>query len=162
MTTPSLPVTIRPVQDADLPIFFEQERDSEARTMAAFASRDPNDRRAFSARWANIRADRSIILRTILYGDEVAGNVVCYEGDPGRREVGYWLGKPYWGKGIATAALRAYLAEDTRRPMFAHVAASNHASRRVLHNCGFRIIGHSHAYANVLRREIDELLLRLD
>jgi RimJ/RimL family protein N-acetyltransferase len=55
----------------------------------------------------------------------------------GRREVGYVLGKAFWGQGIATAALRQFIELDTVRPLYAGVALHNVASRRVLEKCGF-------------------------
>jgi RimJ/RimL family protein N-acetyltransferase len=55
----------------------------------------------------------------------------------GRREVGYWLGREFWGKGIATSALQLFLEEISERPLFAFSAHSNPASARVLQKCGF-------------------------
>jgi Acetyltransferase (GNAT) domain len=55
----------------------------------------------------------------------------------GEREVTYWIGRSYWGKGIATGALKAFLAVDQSRPLHARVAYDNVASHRVLEKCGF-------------------------
>ncbi|MBP8242640.1 MAG: GNAT family N-acetyltransferase, partial [Thermoflexales bacterium] len=55
----------------------------------------------------------------------------------GQREVGYWLGREFWGKGIATRALEAFLAIDTTRPLHAFVVHHNLGSIRVLEKCGF-------------------------
>lgn len=52
-------------------------------------------------------ADDSVILKTILFNGQVAGNIVSFV-QSGEREVGYWIGKEYWGKGIATKALAAF------------------------------------------------------
>lgn len=59
----------------------------------------------------------------------------------GEREVGYWIGSAYWGNGIATAALAAFLQQVQMRPLYAHVAKHNRGSLRVLEKCGFTIIG---------------------
>lgn len=67
---------------------------------------------------------------------QVAGNVVCWE-TLGVREVGYWIGRAFWGRGIATKALALFLTEMTTRPVFAYVAAHNVGSIRVLEKCGF-------------------------
>src|SRR5262249_254260 len=40
---------------------------------------------------------------TIVADAQVAGHMLCLERDE-KREVGYWLGRAYWGRGIATAA----------------------------------------------------------
>jgi ribosomal-protein-alanine N-acetyltransferase len=57
-------------------------------------------------------------------------------------EIGYWLGEDYWGKGIATAALRQmtdYGFNQLRfRKLFAGVVAPNIASMRVLEKCGYQ------------------------
>ena len=102
----------------DLPVFFEHQRDPEANRMAAFP---PRDRDAFMAHWTTILRDASVVVRTVLLDGEVAGNVVAFDFE-GRREVGYWIGRAFWGKGVATSALRAFLAEVTERPIYAGVA----------------------------------------
>jgi RimJ/RimL family protein N-acetyltransferase len=56
-------------------------------------------------------------------------------------EVGYWIGEPYWGQGIATAALRLMLnhafQELELKRLFAGVFDFNQASCRVLEKAGF-------------------------
>jgi RimJ/RimL family protein N-acetyltransferase len=130
-------VRLRDVIDSDLPIFFQQQLDPVANEMAAFPARD---REAFMAHWAKIMANESNILKTILYGDQVAGNIVSWEqpGEGSEREVGYWLGREFWGKGIATRALAALLGQVKMRPLYAHVVKHNVASIRVLEKCGFK------------------------
>ena len=95
---------LRDVLDDDLPIFFEQQLDQEANHMAAFTAKDPTDREAFMAHWHNILGIETCIIRTILFNGQVAGSVSSYE-EEGKPEVTYWLGRQYWGKGIATQAL---------------------------------------------------------
>jgi RimJ/RimL family protein N-acetyltransferase len=127
-------VQIRDVEDADLDTFFEQQLDPEATRMAAFPARE---RDAFMAHWAKIRADRTVDLRTISVGGRVAGNIVSWDQD-GKREVGYWIGRPFWGRGIASSALALFLDVVAARPLYAYVAAHNAGSIRVLEKCGFR------------------------
>src|SRR5262249_10111903 len=91
----------------------------------------------------------------------VAGTIGSW-GAPGEREVTYWIGRPHWGKGIATAALNALLAVDRSRPLHARVASDNLASRRVLEKCGFRVIATDRGVAEARSAEIEELVLRLD
>jgi RimJ/RimL family protein N-acetyltransferase len=129
-------ILLRDVTEDDLSIFFEDQMDPEAAHMAAFPSRD---REAFMAHWTRILGDETVITKTIVFDGEVAGNVVSFEWS-GRREVGYWIGRRHWGKGIATTALSAFLDHDTRRPLFAGVAKHNLASIRVLEKCGFTIV----------------------
>ena len=103
--------------------------------MAAFPARE---RIAFMAQWTMILADDTIAKQTILCDQQVAGNIVSWD-EAGAREVGYWLGRDYWGKGVATRALAAFLEHMQTRPVYAHVAKHNIASMRVLQKCGFAI-----------------------
>ena len=155
---PSTSVILREVRESDLPIFFEHQLDPQANAMAAFPSRD---REAFDAHWAKIIADDSVILRTILYDGQVAGNIVCF-GVSGEREVGYWISREYWGKGIATQALSAFLDVVETRPLYAHVASHNLGSIRVLEKCGFAISGEGKGFANARGEEIEEYVLILE
>jgi RimJ/RimL family protein N-acetyltransferase len=132
---PRVEVTLRDVTSDDLPILYEHQRDPEATAMAAFRARDWD---AFVAHWTGIIADPTVAKQTILVEGDVAGNIVSFDG-PGHREVGYWIGRPYWGKGVATAALSAFLRLETTRPLFGHVASHNVASKRVLERCGFTV-----------------------
>jgi RimJ/RimL family protein N-acetyltransferase len=84
--------------------------------------------------------DETVILKTILFEGQVAGNLVSFVLS-GEREVGYWLGREFWGKGIATRALSEFLKQVKERPLYAHVARHNIASLRVLEKCGFRLQG---------------------
>lgn len=153
-------IVLRDVTDDDLPIFFEQQLDPDANYMAAFTSKDPTDRDAFMAHWARIRADETIINRTVVYDGQVAGSVASFE-DDGRLEVTYWLGREFWGKGIATKALATLLEYQTTRPIYARAAKDNTASLRVLQKCGFVITGEDKGYANARGEVIGEYLLTL-
>ncbi len=162
MHFPSSPtlIALRPVIPSDLDVFFQQQLDPAAVRMAAFAPKDPSDRAAFDALWQKTLADQDLIVRTVLYGGQVAGFIVCHTwfGSP---EVGGWLGREFWGKGIATRALRAFLEWVPTRPLYAHVASDNLASLRVLEKCGFRVIGSGRVFAHGRGEEIDELILEL-
>ena len=153
---------LRDVASDDLPIFFEQQLDPEANSMAAFTARDPTNQGAFMAHWHKILADETNIIKTIIFNERVAGSVSSYEEDEGRPEVTYWLGKEYWGKGIATWALKEFLAHHNQiRPIYARVAKDNPGSRRVLEKCGFTVISEGKGFANARGQEIEEFLLEL-
>ena len=127
-------VTLRDVIEGDLPVFFEQQLDPDATSMAAFPAREKD---AFMTHWMmKILGDETIIKKTILFNGHVAGNIVNFK-QADRSLVGYWLGKAYWGKGIATKALMAFLEEVRTRPLYAYVAKHNIGSMRVLEKCGF-------------------------
>ncbi len=152
---------LRPVIDSDLPIIFEQERDETARHMAAFVPKDPNDRAAFDTQFARMRASDAILVRTIVVDDQVAGHIASFDRD-GDREVTYWIGREFWGRGIATDALRAFLEEDLARPMHGRVVKDSIGSRRVLEKCGFEIVGEDKGFADGRGEEVEEYVLRLD
>jgi RimJ/RimL family protein N-acetyltransferase len=126
-------IELRDVVEEDLEAFYEHQADPEASATAVFPSRD---RAAHYQHWRRIMARPDVINRTVLVDGSVAGNVCSWEAD-GQRLVGYWIGREFWGRGVATAALRAYLDEVAERPLFAHVAASNVGSIRVLEKAGF-------------------------
>jgi RimJ/RimL family protein N-acetyltransferase len=128
---------LRDVLESDLDAFFEYQREPEANRMAIFPARD---REAFDAHWRRLLADDSVTKKTIVHEGEVAGNIGCWEQE-GRRLVGYWIGQEFWGKGLATRALRELTDEVTARPLHAWVAASNVGSIRVLEKCGFVRVG---------------------
>jgi RimJ/RimL family protein N-acetyltransferase len=150
-------ILLRDVIDSDLSILFEQQLDPVANQLAAFPARD---RDAFMAHWAKIMADETNMLKAILYGDRVAGNIVSWE-HSGEREVGYWLGREFWGKGIATQALALFLEQVTTRPLYAYVAKHNLASIRVLEKCGFTMIGEDKGLSSAGGEEVEELRLIL-
>jgi RimJ/RimL family protein N-acetyltransferase len=152
-------VQLRDVTESDLFIFYEQQLDSQATQMASFPSRN---KEAFMSHWKNkVLANDSVQVKTILFNGEVAGNIVCFE-QLGEREVGYWLGKEYWGKGIATRALEGFLKTIETRPLYAHVAKHNIGSRRVLEKCGFTIAAEDRFFSEFFGKNIDEYILTLE
>src|SRR5262245_65866893 len=103
-------VLLRDVTETDLPIFFEQQLDPAASQIAAFTAKHPAERAAFTAKWAKILGDDSSTNRTILFGGQVAGSIGAFVAPwSGQLEVTYWIGREFWGQGIATAALKALL-----------------------------------------------------
>jgi [ribosomal protein S5]-alanine N-acetyltransferase len=56
-------------------------------------------------------------------------------------ELGYWIGEPFWGRGIATAAVRGLtdwaFSEFKLTRIFAIPFVDNAVSIRVLEKCGF-------------------------
>src|SRR5438874_11959410 len=116
MSYPPL-VVLREVVDSELPIFFEHQRDPEAARLAAFPSRDHD---AFMTHWAKLRREPSNIIRTIVCDGQVAGNIGSWIAED-KRLIGYWIGRDFWGRGVATAALAALVAEGKEPPPHAFV-----------------------------------------
>jgi RimJ/RimL family protein N-acetyltransferase len=128
-------VTLRLPLETDLPILFEQQLDPQATAMAAFPSRD---RGPFMLHWEKIMNDKAVTIRVIVHKGKIAGHLLCWKQNY-EQEVGYWLGREFWGRGIASAALMEFLKVVTIRPLYAHVIQHNIASRRVLEKCGFSL-----------------------
>jgi RimJ/RimL family protein N-acetyltransferase len=147
-------VSLRDVAEADLPILFDHQRDEEANRMAAFP---PRAWKAFVTHWTGILADDRITKKTVLVAGQVAGNIVSFERD-GAREVGYWVGRGYWGKGVATSALAAFLGQVSARPLYARVATHNVGSIRVLEKCGFTEDGRATSPGD----DVEEIIMKLE
>jgi RimJ/RimL family protein N-acetyltransferase len=126
-------VRLREVRDEDLPAFYEHQADPAAHGMADFP---PRDREAFDGHWERIRSDAGVVIRTIESEGVAAGNVLSWPHE-GKRLVGYWVGREFWGRGLASAALAEFLELLDERPLYAQVAAANAGSLRVLEKCGF-------------------------
>ena len=103
--------------------------------MVAFHSRD---RDAFDQHWAKLLADETLLKKTIVVDGQIAGNIGSWTSE-GKREVGYWIDRAFWGRGVATDALSAFLCLEPTRPLYAGVAKHNVASIRVLQKCGFTL-----------------------
>lgn len=153
-------VLLQDVTESDLPVFFEQQLDPVASRMAAFTAKDPANRDSFTAHWTKILGDETITRKTILLDGHVAGHVVSFERF-GKPEVSYWIGREYWGKGLATRALLEFLSHVKTRPVYARAAKDNIASVRVLEKCGFTILGEDKGFSNARGEEVEEFILEL-
>jgi RimJ/RimL family protein N-acetyltransferase len=154
-------IAIREVEFSDLETFYEHQLDPEAIWMAAFVSEDPRDKVAFHAHWDKILSSSQITMRTIVAEGQVAGHISCYPHGQ-KMEVTYWLGKEFWGRGLATLAVKRMLHLVVERPIFARAATDNIRSIRVLQKCGFKIIGKNKDFANGRGAETEEYILGLD
>jgi RimJ/RimL family protein N-acetyltransferase len=150
-------VELRDVTEDDLPILFEYQLDLEAVAMAAVPARD---REGFIDHWTNrVLGDPTVIARAVVADGHVVGDIVSFNRG-GVREVGYWIGRPFWGKGVATRALAAFLEADPHRPLVGRVAATNVASIRVLEKCGFTVVEDEADMPEPLGDGVEEIVLR--
>jgi len=97
-------------------------------------------------------------------GEAIGAIGFSIQSDVGYRsaEIGYWLGEGFWGRGIATQALRAvtdYAFEhyDLCR-IYAHVFEWNMASARVLEKAGYTLEARLKKSVTKDERTIDQLL----
>ena len=127
-------VTLRALVESDLPLFFDHQNDPGAEEMVGLPSRARDD---FFDHWHKVMANETIILRTILFEGQIAGYLCSFVKEEDEREVGYQLGREYWGKGIATQALQLFLPLILYRPLYGVTPAHNIGSQKVLTRCGF-------------------------
>ena len=132
-------IRLRDVEDDDLAEFFAHQLDAEAAQRVRFT---PRDHDAFMTHWTTrILGDPSVFVQTVTVNGEIAGHVVAWW-DGERRFLGYWFGREFWGRGVGTAAVAAFLERESVRPLYADPAVGNTASVKLLERCGFRREAH--------------------
>lgn len=151
-------VVLRDVIPPDLPILFEHQADPVSNEMAAVP---PRERSKFMEHWAKILANDAVIKKAIVFDGQVAGFVGSFE-ESGRMLVAYRIGREYWGRGIATAALAQLLEQVTARPLYAYVAKHNVGSIRVLQKCGFVECAEANGPPVPGYEDVEELVMRLE
>ncbi|TDU90585.1 RimJ/RimL family protein N-acetyltransferase [Kribbella voronezhensis] len=149
-------VSLRALTKDDLPTIYAFNSDPVALAMVGMPPREEEDFYAHRARNA-ARPDNES--RAITVGGELVGDIVSWVDEDGQRRLGYWLGQEFWGRGIATAALTAFIAELPDRPLYADVLRTNVGSLRVLQKCGFRILSEDERGPD---HDPEELTLRLE
>lgn len=154
-------LTLRPTVYTDLEIHYQFQLDEEANYLAAFTSSSSSDKKAYLEKYAKFLNEPSINNQTILIDGTIVGSIAKFviEGDA---EITYWIDRKFWGRGIATKALKAFLSIETNRPMYGRVAFDNLGSQKVLENCGFVRVGTDRGFANARQIEIEEFIYRLD
>jgi RimJ/RimL family protein N-acetyltransferase len=154
-------ITLRQFADGDLDALFTWESDPRAVEMAAFTRADPSDRSAFDAHYERVRSDPSNTLLAIEDDGEFVGTIGSFTLE-GKREVTYWIAPARWGRGVASRALRAFLAIESTRPLYGRVAGHNAASAKVLARAGFVEVGSDTGFAAGIGAEVVERIYRLD
>lgn len=124
---------LRLLAPADLAFVFELQSDPVSAAMAAIPVRD---RAAFDAHWATLLDDASNRAWIVDYDGKPVGDLQSWlDGD--HREIGYRVARAWWGRGVASGAVRLLLTVLPDRPLYARTAAGNGGSQRVLDRCGF-------------------------
>ncbi len=153
-------ITLTETEKEDLNAFFQFQLDKEASYLAAFTPKDPNDKTAYIEKYSKFLTDPAINMRTIKVNNEIAGSIAKFVRE-GEAEITYWIDKHFWGKGVATTALKKFLTIEDTRPIFARVAFDNFGSQRVLEKCGFIKTGTDKGFANARQTEIEEFIYKL-
>lgn len=135
---------LRPWRDADAgDLVFHANDPQVARSLG---ERFPHpytldDAHAFIAHALHLSSEKAWAIE--IHG-VAAGGIGVQPGEGVERhtaELGYWVGRAYWGEGIATAAVRALVPHALRElklyRLQARVFSDNPASMKVLERCGF-------------------------
>ena len=90
----------------------------------------------------------------------IVGSIAKFEMH-GEAGLTYWIDKKFWGKGIATKALKQFLEIEPARPIIAAAAFDNYGSQKVLEKSGFVKIGSGKGFANARQAETEEFIYKL-
>lgn len=150
-------VSLRQIEQSDLPAIFEVQLDAESNQMAFT---HPRSKEEFDTHWKESLADPKVVVRAVVAGESLAGCIACFNSED-KNCIGYWIGKRFWGMGIATSALKLLLTEVETRPLHSRVAITNAASIRVFEKCGFREIGREWSPASDCYVECEEMIMEL-
>ncbi len=151
-------IRLRLVAEGDREALYRIAQDPESNEMAKVF---PRSRASFDAHWDRVRVDPDVIARVIECDGELVGSISSFVVE-GEHNIGYWVDRGHWGKGIMSAALGLFLREVTIRPMTAIVAQSNVGSRRVLEKCGFVKVGERESAETERFMACVEVVYRLD
>jgi len=143
----------------DIYTLFQFQLDKEAAYNAAFMPKESTDEGAYIEKYKKHLADPTINMRTIKMDDKIVGSIAKYMMG-GEAEITYWIDKKFWGKGIATAALKEFLQMEKTRPIHGRVAFDNHGSQKVLEKCGFVKIGSDRGFANARQMDVEEYIYK--
>lgn len=115
---------------------------------------------ALAHQWIGDLADGEVVYG-IVHRGELIGVTGYLPDDVGGAEVGYWIGKPWWGHGFATEAADALIKQCFASGKVVRVTCShfvdNPASQRVITKLGFQLVGPARAYCDARRREVATL-----
>ena len=153
-------ITLIKTKEDDLNSFFQFQLDKEANYLAAFTSKDPNDKAAYIEKYTKHLNDPTINMKTIKVNDVIAGSIAKFVME-NEAEITYWIDRKFGGQGIATTALKDFLNIEKIRPIYARVAFDNYGSQKVLEKCGFVKTGKDKGFANARQAEIEEYIYKL-
>ncbi len=156
----NIQIELKHTNQKDLETLFLFQLDKDANYLAAFTSKNPSNKDAYIEKWKRLLLNEKVNVRTILLKNKIVGSIAKFEME-GNAEITYWIGKEFWGKGIASIALKKFLEVEKTRPLFGRIAFDNLGSKKVLENCGFSKIGIEKGFANAREKEIEEIIFEL-
>lgn len=150
-------ISLTQAEKDDLYSFYQFQLDKEASYLAAFTPKDSGDKTAYIERYTRYLSDPTINTQTIKVDGVIVGSIAKFIMDD-KAELTYWIDRKFWGQGIATAALAAFLKLENTRPITARTAFDNLGSQRVLEKCGFIRTGEDKGFANARQAIIEEYI----
>lgn len=104
------------------------------------------------------RADTAAYPFAIDLAEELIGATGVNRGTETNFELGYWIGEPWWGQGVATEAARClthFAFEDLCADrLLARHHVDNTASGRVLRKCGFRYLNDGYSWSSAHGKDV--------
>ncbi len=162
------PCTLRPWRGSDLESLVRNADDREV--WLTLRDRFPHPYTVEAGRaWlaAASTEDPPTALAIDVGGEAIGGIGVVLGADVNRHagEIGYWMGRAWWGRGLATASVSHFAPWVAQTfglaRLFAQVFETNHASMRVLEKCGFQREGILRSHAHKDGRYLDEVVYGL-
>jgi [ribosomal protein S5]-alanine N-acetyltransferase len=144
----------------DLNTFFQFQLNEEVNFLEAFTAKDSNNKEAYIEKYSKFLHEPTINMRTINIDNKIVGSIAKFVME-NKAGITYWIDREFWGRGIATNALKNFLQIENSRPIYGHVAFDNYASQKVLEKCGFIKIGTDKGFANARQMEIEEYIYKL-
>ena len=104
----NLDIKLKPTEISDLDSLFQFQLDKEGGYLAAFMPEDPADKSAYLNKYTKLLGDPTANNQTIVIDNIIVGSIAKFvmEGDV---EITYWIDRKFWGKGIASKALKEFL-----------------------------------------------------
>jgi RimJ/RimL family protein N-acetyltransferase len=144
-------------QDSDLEPLFNFQDDEEAQKLAG-GGRTYDTLEDFTAFMQDAR-DKGAEFQTILQEGEPVGYIAAFDRFE-KREISYWIGREFWGKGIGTKAVAIWLErfDVPSAGLYARVMDDHPASARVLEKNGFTVDSKDSFFSELRGEDVNETL----
>jgi len=152
-------VMLSPLHESDYALLFVFQDDEEAQFQAA-GGRAHADEKAFRE-FLNKAQQNGAEFRAILLEGAPVGYIASF-GRLEKREISYWIGREFWGKGFASKALELWLEECSapEAGLFARVVKDHPASARVLEKNNFKPVGEDRYFSDIRGADVEEIIYR--
>jgi RimJ/RimL family protein N-acetyltransferase len=115
-----------------------------------------------SASWERFQQKWSPVLR---FGNATEQETGAVRRTAPLKEFGFWIARPFWGRGYATEAAEAligwHFAETEAMAIGSSAQHDNQVSLRVQHKLGFREIGRETRFSEALQLDVEHVVTEL-